>query len=1066
MSFSFEALRGLLSKDKPKEAKQKYELTRNSDVQRHESGLESPSFPRWRMTFMSSEEGSLELDHEFFGSTFSMSESLNLDAARLPVSKTITHRPSSVGDTYRRIHRNFTVGKSIHLAALAGDLREVQRLINNGVDIHKPDHLGNTPLMCGVLAGSLAVVELLIQMGAEAKREDNMGNTTLHSAIQTGNEDIVKLLLNSGSQADVNKIGSGGLSPLQLAAQSDHAKLCKLLADYGAQLDCNHGNALTLAVLKGSKDAAACLFDLIDERNMKMDSFIYDVDDSGNSLLHLAVESSVFQSKDGSTPFHCACALGNLDVVKRFYEQDKEALGCIPKDNQGMSPLHRAAGNNHAKVVKFLLEKEFPVNPRDAKCRTPLLLASAVGGLESVKVLLEFSADVTVKDFNLRSVLHLAIGHNMTLEALLKVPISKQLIKEKDVHGFAPIHYAVQSGSLQDVSLLISYDMVVTEVVSDSLDTALHLAARHGFSDITGKLLENRNERLINAENNQKRTALHLACMEGHHAATAVLVTDSAIQRDINQRSPLHLAATQGSLKCVELVIKFHPDCLNSWDRNENTAIHLAAIAGHAHIVQYLMSFEELLFMSNARDKNALDLAIDHGRENVAMVMIEHKRWKEALHSTISDRQSQIESLVQKMPRVVERLLDHCIVEEGQVTDYNYKVTYDLRLIQGMDANGDKTKHSLNHLRTMVKYKREKCIGHPVCYSLMSLKWKKFGWVTFMLNFFMFFLFLLVLTYFAVKSKAEWINKCDSECKNQRLKYFWDASSYMDWSINLLALVYLISKNPGCLCKTPLQMHAVALGLFLGWLNLVLYLRRLSTYGRFVVMLMTMIQTLLKVIILFILFILAFGISFYILMGNNQNLFGSLPKSLMKTFIMTLGELNFEATYINKDVDVPFLNFGIFILFALVMPIILMNMLIGLAVGDIDNIQKNAVMDRYRVQVALLLELEESLPKWLLRRLTVKEHAEYPNHLKTIWTKMWMLFCDLGRVQGNEYDQGNHVSVTLSQLKDKVDEQEIRSKEMERILHEHLQVLNEMNRRLRGSEEGTGRRIMNWFGLR
>ena len=32
-----------------------------------------------------------------------MSETLNLDAARLPVSKTITHRPSSLGDTYRRI---------------------------------------------------------------------------------------------------------------------------------------------------------------------------------------------------------------------------------------------------------------------------------------------------------------------------------------------------------------------------------------------------------------------------------------------------------------------------------------------------------------------------------------------------------------------------------------------------------------------------------------------------------------------------------------------------------------------------------------------------------------------------------------------------------------------------------------------------------------------------------------------------------------------------------------------------------------------------------------------------
>ena len=30
---------------------------------------------------------------------------------------------------------------------------------------------------------------------------------------------------------------------------------------------------------------------------------------------------------------------------------------------------------------------------------------------------------------------------------------------------------------------------------------------------------------------------------------------------------------------------------------------------------------------------------------------------------------------------------------------------------------------------------------------------------------------------------------------------------------------------------------------------------------------------------------------------------------------------------------------------------------IGLAVGDIDNIQKNAVMDRYRVQVLTVLVL-------------------------------------------------------------------------------------------------------------
>ena len=56
-------------------------------------------------------------------------------------------------------------------------------------------------------------------------------------------------------------------------------------------------------------------------------------------------------------------------------------------------------------------------------CSTPLLLASAVGGLETVKVLLGCAADVTLKDCNLRSVLHVAIGHSRTLETLLKVKI-------------------------------------------------------------------------------------------------------------------------------------------------------------------------------------------------------------------------------------------------------------------------------------------------------------------------------------------------------------------------------------------------------------------------------------------------------------------------------------------------------------------------------------------------------------------------------------------------------------------------------------------------------------------
>ena len=40
------------------------------------------------------------------------------------------------------------------------------------------------------------------------------------------------------------------------------------------------------------------------------------------------------------------------------------------------------------------------------------------------------------------------------------------------------------------------------------------------------------------------------------------------------------------------------------------------------------------------------------------------------------------------------------------------------------------------------------------------------------------------------------------------------------------------------------------------------------------------------------------------------------------------------------------------------------------------------------MKVTLLLELEESLPKWLLRRLHVKEQVVFPNKPKSTWTKV------------------------------------------------------------------------------
>lgn len=82
--------------------------------------------------------------------------------------------------------------------------------------------------------------------------------------------------------------------------------------------------------------------------------------------------------------------------------------------------------------------------------------------------------------------------------------------------------------------------------------------------------------------------------------------------------------------------------------------------------------------------------------------------------------------------------------------------------------------------------------------------------------------------------------------------------------------------------------------------------------------------------------------------------------SLMRTFAMMLGELDFVGTYVQSYyksdtkalLPFPLITFFILALFMVLMPILLMNLLIGLAVGDIESVRRNAQLKRLAMQVS------------------------------------------------------------------------------------------------------------------
>lgn len=66
----------------------------------------------------------------------------------------------------------------------------------------------------------------------------------------------------------------------------------------------------------------------------------------------------------------------------------------------------------------------------------------------------------------------------------------------------------------------------------------------------------------------------------------------------------------------------------------------------------------------------------------------------------------------------------------------------------------------------------------------------------------------------------------------------------------------------------------------------------------------------------------------------------------------------------------------------ILMPILLMNLLIGLAVGDIESVRRNAQLKRLAMQVVLHTELERKLPQMWLEKVDKMELIEFPNETK------------------------------------------------------------------------------------
>ena len=141
---------------------------------------------------------------------------------------TAVPNPSNRGLRNRTTKSNSTIWK----AAEEGDVEEIERHIESGVDVNAYSSSHGTPLSVAAYNGNSDVVTSLLSRCAQVNGwYKGYRETALHSAAERGHETVVLSLLEHG--ADVNAQVSG-MSAVYIASLKGHWTIVRILISFGA----------------------------------------------------------------------------------------------------------------------------------------------------------------------------------------------------------------------------------------------------------------------------------------------------------------------------------------------------------------------------------------------------------------------------------------------------------------------------------------------------------------------------------------------------------------------------------------------------------------------------------------------------------------------------------------------------------------------------------------------------------------------------------------------------------------------------------------------------------------
>ncbi|KAF0304128.1 Transient receptor potential channel pyrexia [Amphibalanus amphitrite] len=422
---------------------------------------------------------------------------------------------------------------------------------------------------------------------------------------------------------------------------------------------------------------------------------------------------------------------------------------------------------------------------------------------------------------------------------------------------------------------------------------------------------------------------------------------------------PVLQAAEVGNTAALLVLAELGAVC-DAVDHRGNTLLHLAASSGNPQTVSAALDRLPADAVGQLNQKGLTPLQVAKNRETV----------RPLLGAGAQADEPTALMLLKNMPSAMPDVLDRYMTTNGQPLDSSQLEVY-LDYMPFWDVERKKPAPETALLRAIVDADQSALLKHPLIETFMHVKWLQIR-PFFYFNFAFFMCFALLVTAYGMLRTRQPNDRITQVVGlltavftaltgvRELLQVAHGVRSYFGSVDNWLELLLLVLSTALLAVPDAQQwwVHHVAAWLMLAaWLELTLMIGRIPAVGIYIYMFVRVAQKLIGFLLVYSPLLVAFALSFYVVFGETDA-YKSIPLSLIKTFVMMMGEYEYNSAFIDHSPTYLGTSHVLMVLFIVSMPIITVNLLIGLTVNDIQSVFMTAGLERLRITVIQILLID------------------------------------------------------------------------------------------------------------